>query len=322
VTLWGVLFPLTSEFAQNETVTVSTPYFNRINGPLLLALIALMGIGPVLPWRRATMVSVKRWLLWPAAIAVLTFSGLLLASALFASGLDNPIALFAFSVLTFVAAAVAEEWYRGSAARHRSGDSWPTAFWRLLNGNRPRHGGYIVHLSILMLAFGVVGTQFFDQRTEVVLDLGQTTTFDNYTLTFVDHQTEERRDRLAQWAVIDVTKNGNPVGQVKPWNAFYPVFNQVSVRAGIRGTPIEDLYVVPTDFLDAEGRGVAAGGGVVRRVVLRLSINPLAWWLWAAGPIFILGTVVALWPHPTTELRTATATRRRAAARPPLQGAD
>ena len=70
------------------------------------------------------------------------------------------------------------------------------------------------------------------------------------------------------------------------------------MRAGIRSTPVEDLYVIPSDFLD-DGR-----------VLLRVSINPLAWWLWVAGPVFILGTAVALWPAPALERRTVRAAPR------------
>ncbi len=82
-----------------------------------------------------------------------------------------------------------------------------------------------------------------------------------------------------------------------------------SVRAAIHNNPLvdipglpeyldpglEDLYIVPSEFLE-DGR-----------VVLRISINPAAWWLWVSGPIFVLGTVIALWPSPAHERRTVPA---------------
>jgi cytochrome c-type biogenesis protein CcmF len=305
VTLWGVLFPLASEFAQKETVTVSAPYFNRINGPMLLALVLLMGVGPVLPWRRASGASLKRWLLWPTVLSVVALIGMV------ASGLERPIALLSFSVLVFVAASIGQEWYRGTMARRRAGDNIAAGFWKLVNGNRPRHGGYVVHISILVLAFGIIGTGFYSQRGDTVLNLGESFEIDNYRVEFAGHEDEPRADRLAQWAIINVYKDGDYAGQVKPWSAFYPGFNQVSVRAGISTGPVEDLYIIPTDFLNARGKGVLAGGGPVTRAVFRVSINPLAWWLWMAGPIFILGTVIALWPQPAVELSPALNRRRR-----------
>ena len=103
---------------------------------------------------------------------------------------------------------------------------------------------------------------------------------------FVVHGAERAGDRL--------------LGTIQPQHEFYRTVNQVSVRAGILGSPVEDLYVTPRDFL-SDGR-----------LSLAVSINPLAMWLWIAGPIFILGTVVALWPNPALEnsfARSAAQTR-------------
>ncbi len=326
-TLWGVVFPLFSDLVRGVDVSVAAPYFNKVNGPLLLGVVFVMGIGPLLPWRKASGRSLRQWLVWPAAAGVATAAGLLI------SGVREALAVVAFGVIAFVFAAIAEEWVKGSAARHRSGESWPAAWWHLVNGNRPRHGGYIVHIAILTLAIGVVGTQFFDQRTDVALKIGESAVLDNYRIEYVNRGGAERPDRIAQWADLVVYRinakeyqadaedwriyDTGPSGQqtptrkydtqgrsypgdrkidtLQPWHGFYTRFNQVSVRAGIRSTPVEDLYVIPSDFLD-DGR-----------VLLRISINPLAWWLWVAGPVFVLGAVVALWPAPALERRAVRA---------------
>ena len=60
VTLWGVVFPLISQVFRGTTVTVGAPFYNQVNGPLLLVLIFLMGIGPLLPWRNASLSSLRR----------------------------------------------------------------------------------------------------------------------------------------------------------------------------------------------------------------------------------------------------------------------
>ncbi len=90
----------------------------------------------------------------------------------------------------------------------------------------------------------------------------------------------------------EVRPNDELIAQIQPWHGFYPDFNMASVRSGIRSTIVEDLYVIPRDFL-ADGR-----------ISLAVSINPLAWWLWASGPFFILGTMVALWPQSSVERRS------------------
>ena len=240
---------------------------------------------------------------------------------LLAFGVKRPVAIFAFGAVAFVAASILEEWWRGTSARHRAGDNWALAWWRLVNGNRPRHGGYIVHISILMLGLGIIGTNFYQQRTDGALAIGESLVIDNYRIEYVDNGNADRPDRLAQWADMSIfsidtddyadeiaaarargsdgftldDSTARPgdrhVGDISPWHGFYLDFNMASVRSGIRSTIVEDLYVIPRDFL-ADGR-----------VSLAVSINPLAWWLWAAGPIFIIGTMVALWPQPVVERR-------------------
>ncbi len=313
VTLWGVIFPLFANFAQQETVSVGAPFYNRINGPILLCVVILMGVGPLLPWRRTNSRSLMLWLTGPLIVGSTVFT------ILIAVGLREPLAVIAFGVVAFVSAAIGEEWIRGTIARRGKGKSWLAAWWELINSNRPRHGGYIVHISILLLAIGVIGTTFYNQRIDVTLASGESMVLDNYRVEFVDVGSETRSDRIARWANVDVytidpaeyvsdpasyrtetgtyatSASGYPsdrlVGQLKPWNAFYPSSNMASVRAGIRSTPVEDLYIVPSDFLE-DGR-----------VVLRISINPLAWWLWVAGPVFVLGSIFALWPNRRLEPR-------------------
>ena len=228
-------------------------------------------------------------------------------------------AVLGFAAVAFAFVAVLEEWWMGARARVMNLGEMPwVAWWRLVNGNRPRHGGYIVHVAVLSVAIGVIGTQFFDQRYDAAIGLGESLVLDDYRIEYVDKRIDDRSDRLARWARIDVYEidpsdyaaeqaaadaigkagftvvtekrpGDRFVGELEPSHEFFRNFNQVSVRSGIKTSPVEDLYVIPRDFLDDD------------RVSLAVSINPLAMWLWIAGPIFLVGTVVALWPHPALE---------------------
>ena len=59
VTLWGSGYPLMSRFTAGEEITIARPFYDQVNGPLFLALLLLMGVGPLLPWRRATPASLR-----------------------------------------------------------------------------------------------------------------------------------------------------------------------------------------------------------------------------------------------------------------------
>jgi cytochrome c-type biogenesis protein CcmF len=326
VTFWGVIFPVFSDLARDVSVSVSAPYFNRVNGPLLLATVAIMGVGPLLPWRRTSTRSIRNWFIWPTA------GGLAVIVGLFAAGISEWVAVIAFGVVAFVTLSIAEEWWRGTVSRHRGGDNWLAAYWNLVSGNRPRHGGYVVHLAVLALTIGIIGTQLFDQRIDVALQPGESAVIDNYRVEFVDVEQGSRADRITTFANLNIYKidpseydadlrgyrtednrydleggsypGDRQIGTLEPWQAFYPAFNQVSVRSGIRSTIVEDLYLIPSNF-NSDGS-----------LALRMSINPLAMWLWISGPIFLLGTAIALWPAPTVERSIAAAARRRHTAAP------
>src|SRR5207249_1854813 len=64
--LWGTLFPILSELVQGTKVTVGPPFFNQVNVPLGLALLALTGIGPLIAWRRASLPNLQRQFAVPA----------------------------------------------------------------------------------------------------------------------------------------------------------------------------------------------------------------------------------------------------------------
>ena len=279
VTLWGVFFPLLSELLRDQTVTVGEPFYNQVNGPLLLALIFVMGIGPLLPWRRGTPRTLARTAAVPAAAAV----GVVVI--LLALGVSKPYPLAAFGLCALVGAGILLEWGRGTLARHRHGEGYPVAFARLIAANRPRYGGYVVHLAVVLLALGVVGSSFYNAERDVILAPGEEARIGDYTIRYVSTTATQKGDRTEYVSVVEAYKGDSYLGTMTPRRSFYPDFSMASTRAAIRSTPVEDFYVIPSEVLDDGSVG------------FRMFVNPLVWWMWIAGPVFILGTIIALWPQ-------------------------
>ncbi len=279
VTLWGTVYPIFSEIADGVVVTVGRPFFDRVNGPLLLALVFLMGVGPLLPWRRATIRGLAKTFRIPAIAAIGTGIGLAIL------GVRQPVALVAFMTCAIVVVGILHEWHRGAKARHRRGVSPVTAFYRLLMANRPRYGGYVVHLSIIMLVAGATASSFYSTQRDFAMSPGQTETLGRYTFTYTGSRHESYSDREEDYAQFEVYVGDKYVGVMEALRADYPVFNIASTRGAIRSTPIEDFYIVPSEFRD--------GGEAVFRVL----INPMVWWMWASGPLLVLGTLFSLTPH-------------------------
>ena len=280
VTLWGTVYPLLSRLTNDEEITVARPFYDQVNGPLMLGLVFLMGVGPLIPWRKAGMASLRRSLLPPVV------GGLLTVGILAALGLHKDYALTAFGLATFVTTGILMEWFRGTRSRHRnSEENYVTAFLRLIAANRPRYGGYIVHLSVVMVTLGIVGTSFFGVQRDVVLSPGESTTINDYELVYLGTVEVPKSNRTEFTSTVQVFRDGELLDTIRTKRAFYPSFNMAATTAAIRSTPVEDLYVVPSENL-ADGS-----------VGFRILVNPLIWWMWVAGPVMVLGTVIALWPQ-------------------------
>ena len=279
VTMWGVIFPLISEIFQGQTITVGAPFYNQVNGPLLLALIFLMGVGPFLPWRRGSIRNLGRNVALPAAVSLMVVLVLALL------GVTKAYPLAGFGLCVFVALGVLLEWGRGTRTRMRSGDNPARAFGRLIVGNRPRYGGYVVHLSIVLVALGVVGSSFYGVQKDVVLAPGERTSIGGYEVEFVTTTFQAFPDRSESRFLLAAYKDGAPLTGLEARRDFYPAFDISSTQAAIRSTPVEDLYVVPSSLQEDGSAG------------FRIFVNPMIWWIWVAGPVMVLGTVIALWPQ-------------------------
>src|SRR5207342_495734 len=67
--LWGVTFPILSEAVRGESVTVGRPYYDFFLRAFGLPLLLLMGIGPLIAWRRTSVRALLKTLRWPIGIA-------------------------------------------------------------------------------------------------------------------------------------------------------------------------------------------------------------------------------------------------------------
>jgi cytochrome c-type biogenesis protein CcmF len=105
-----------------------------------------------------------------------------------------------------------------------------------------------------------------------------------------DRVYSDREESLASFTVF---KNGEYVGNMEAYRAFYPDFRIAATKGAIRSTLVEDFYIVPSEFQD--------GGQAVFRVL----VNPLVWWMWASGPIITLGIAFGLWPVRQPAMATA-----------------
>jgi cytochrome c-type biogenesis protein CcmF len=289
--LWGVVYPILSEAVRGERYTVGAPYYNFFLVVFGVPLLLLMGIGPLIAWRRASIRSLGKTFAWPAG-ASLAVGVVLLALG---AG-SSPTGLVAYTFCAFVLASITLEFSRGTRARRAiQGGSLLGAFSELVGRNRRRYGGYVVHAAIVLLAIGVVGSSLYDTVAERRLQPGDTMQVRDYELVYRGSTDGEGQNARELRSVVDVRKDGEAVGRLAPGKNHYRAEDQVSNEVAIRSDWLtgEDL------FLDAQR--IYANGDVQ----LRVFVKPLVNLLWLAGFVFLLGAVVAMWPDAREQRRLA-----------------
>jgi cytochrome c-type biogenesis protein CcmF len=289
--LWGVAWPLLSEAVRGESVVVGRPYYDFFLRIFGLPLLLLMGIGPLVAWRRASLRGLSRMFLVPAAVAVAC--GVVLVALGAGSSIPG---LIAYTFSAFVLTTIVVEFARGASARRAlSGEPWPRALSSLIARNRRRYGGYIVHAAIVLLAIGIAGSSAYDSVREGKLAPGQTLRVADYNLTFRGLQERQGPNATEVRAVLAVRRGDHDLGTVRAGKNAYSAERQVSNEVGIRSDRLtgEDLFVI-AEQVNADGT-----------VFLRVFVKPLVNLIWLAGLLFLLGSVVALWPDAREERRLA-----------------
>ena len=206
--LWGTLFPLLTEAVEGHKVTVGPPFFNRVNVPIALFLLLLTAIGPLLAWRKTSLESLKRNFGIPAAIALATAIALVLGGMRPWEDVAKLYSLMAFSLAAMVAATLLSEFFRGARViRGHSGQNLFAAAVQLTRRNTRRYGGYIVHFGVIVIAIGLCGAAF-NQEKEQELGNGDAMQIGGYNLVCRSYTQDDNPNFESEWAIIDVSKNG------------------------------------------------------------------------------------------------------------------
>jgi cytochrome c-type biogenesis protein CcmF len=288
--LLGTVFPLVVEAARGVQMSVGRPYFDKMSVPIGVALLFVMGVGPALPWGRATTQQLRGALLPPLlGASVLAFAG-------FALGVRNPWTLLSLFFGGFTAQVTLSEMFLPVRQRMRAhGEGLVEAFRQAQSRGQRRLGAYVVHAGALLVITAIAVSSTMGSSKEVQLTQGQTTTLGAYELTFVGADLVKEPHRESVRARVDISKNGRSLGTLYPRMSQYENQREPIGSPAVRTSLTEDLYL--------SIHNIDAGAGTVGLLVL---INPMVTWIWIATAIMALGGLVALVPS----LRGATVAAR------------
>ena len=295
--LWGTIFPMINEAASGVRISLGPPFFNQIMIPVGLALLLMMGIGPLIPWRRASWSAMRRIFTVPLGL------GIAAAAILLVFGVTHAYALVAFSFCAFVIWTIALEFHRGIRARRSSsGESWFRALGQLFIKGQRRYGGYVIHLGVVIIFIGFAGAAF-NQQAETTLRRGETWKFRDYELTYQGLRVSHRPNVESVTAEVLLTENGKPAALLLPRKDWHEKQEQLASEVSIRSTLGSDLYLILASYDESETVG------------LKLYWNPLVSWYWIGGIVMVLGGILVMLPLQRLRGRSSGGTQPRRAER-------
>lgn len=316
VILWGTLFPILSEFVEGSKITVGAPYFDRVAVPIGIFLLFLTGVGPLLPWRAASLRAIRRNFLLPSLAVWATVIGGIAAGVRpwqdGAFDISRFYALVAFALAAGVLTAILSEFLRGAGVIARqTSRNLIAAIYLLIRRNTRRYGGYIVHIGVVVAMIGLAGAAF-NRNVEGELALHDRLGIGPYTLENVGVSQDTNANYNSESVLLDIYRGGKKVFQVAPERRAYLASDQPQTMAAIHSGPGGDLYVI------YEGTDSDSGHPLIKAL-----LNPLVSWIWTGLVFIVFGTLVVLTPSLTPVAATVRMTASRTVpAEAALKGGD
>ncbi|MFL5348021.1 MAG: heme lyase CcmF/NrfE family subunit [Hyalangium sp.] len=302
--LLGTVYPLISEAVRGVRVSVGEPYFNKMAVPGGIAVLFLMGVGPMLPWGTPDKAAVRRQVLIPAAV------GGVVSILCYVVGLRGVYPLLTFGIAGFVTVITLRELVapirvRMSERKERLG----TALVQSVSKARRRFGGYVVHLGIILIIVAIAASQSYVKHTSGTMKIGESLKLDGYTLKYLGTTEGKEAHRAFVAARMEVTTPSGKVQEFLPRLNYYERSTDPVGTPAVRESPKEDLYMSLMAFSE---RGATAS--------LNVWVFPLVGWIWYSIPVLVLGSLISLWP---TRRRVAVGSSAPATSgAPPVAGSD
>ncbi len=277
--LLGTLFPLIVEAVSGARVTVGPPFFDQVTLPLWLLVLLLMGIGPLLPWRKAEDQLLSRNLAW-------LLGGLVVSGALaWLLGVRKvyPMLTVALAGYNLVSLALL---LTGALVPRLRLATRPAVvvIRRYAFENRRRVGSMVVHFAVVIIAVGVAFSSGYRVDEQLRVDVGGSAQFEGYTLTALDTFMEQTPGRISAGAIVQVSRDGTLVGTLRPrLNVF-----------GAGGRPIPTPAVLYRPSHDVYLNLNSTVGPDTQFVVLRAVKSPLVTWIWVGGLVLVFGVIYSL----------------------------
>ncbi|WP_285907492.1 heme lyase CcmF/NrfE family subunit [Pseudodesulfovibrio pelocollis] len=256
----GTMWPVISRMWTEHPMGLDANFYNRVCLPFMAVLVLIFSYCPWLGW--------KGGLRDPKGIIIVTAALVLSTAGFLAMGYTKPLAVF--TAASSVAALVS---IVALFALHPA-----------IRATRQSWGAYGIHLGMILMALGIAFSGPYKVEHEYVMDEGDTVVLEGYEITYVsvaEDSTPQFRARAT--AVLEVSKDGRVLGQMRPEKRIYVNFErQQFAEADTVFSLGNELYATLLGFTEDH------------KASFKLSVNPLVNWIWIGGTILCLMPLLIL----------------------------
>ena len=288
-----MIFPLLSDAIQGRQINVGPPFYQQVNGPLLLALVALMGFGMLVPWRRGAARTLLR------GLRVTLFGTAVITIAAIVLGARSPWTMLSIAACSFAFIVALREFHRTAIALMRAQQTlYPAALLAVFRYNRRRYGGYLVHVGIAIMGLAIIGSSFFQAERSVSMRPGQSVEVGQYTVAYQGLTTWNEPGKQRTIASL-LVRNANQSFEVAPQKVVYQNWEDQPISEVVIKTvypQFDDVYIVMAAFGED---GTAS---------FHIFVNPLVAFLWLGGALLVLGGLISWWPSAAKSPQSAPVT--------------
>ncbi|CAK0768514.1 holocytochrome c synthase CcmF component [Gammaproteobacteria bacterium] len=269
--LLGTIYPLILDALNLGKISVGPPYFSSVFVPLMAPLVFLIGVGPLLRWRRTASSDLVIRLRWSAAVAIfVAVGGPVLA------GHWTPMVSLGLWLAVWVMSATLEV----LEVRVRTVGRWdiaeglravPLGVW----------GMSLAHCGVGIFIVGVTLSGGYSEEREIRLAPGQAITLADHEFRFDGVSQVEGSNYTAQQGTVTVTNTHGKKSVLHPQKRTYRIQTMPMTEAAIEYGLLRHLYV-------ALGEPVNDGGWS-----LRLYVKPFVGWIWLGALAMAVGGLLA-----------------------------
>jgi cytochrome c-type biogenesis protein CcmF len=271
----GTLYPLMIETWKGSKVTVGPPYYNAVFMPIALGLLFLMGIGPYIAWRKASVDNLKKNFLVPLIVAAVA------ALAAFAMGFRSPFSLAGAFVVGFAATTIAVDVGKVSAFfARRDHVNLVRGFFLAFRNNQRRYAGTLTHFGVLITVVGIIASTVYQTEKVVSLSVGDEFALGEYRVKLAEIHDVHGPNWTAREGRFELYRGDALLTELKPQKRVYSATQSPTTESAIFAINMGHVFLTMPEVTP---EGVATARGV---------INPLILWVWGGGAVMGIGVLL------------------------------